>query len=191
MTQRFDDTGLTSLSSRDACVEGPGQIAADTAGDGGLMPSDGAALRVIDGVARYADWGLPSQELRSTFTPRASGWYRFALQYANANGPINTGVTAAVKTVTARCGSEAEQFGSVAMPHQGEAASWGFSTGFFFKAGSNDACELRVGDGFNMSYLAHFARYTGGHGGTSGALNRADVAAARIEPIRSGTPSTL
>jgi hypothetical protein len=191
LTQRFDDTGLTSLSSRDACVEGPGQIAAATAGDGGLMPSDNAALRVIDGVARYADWGLPSQELRTTFTARASGWYRFTLKYANANGPINTGITAAVKSVTVRCGSEAEQLGSVAMPHLGESSPWGFSSGFFFKAGSNDACEVRVGDGFNMSYLAHFAHYTGGWGGASGALNRADVAAAQIDLIRSGLPSTL
>ena len=152
---------------------------------------DNAALRVIDGVARYADWGLPSQELRTTFTARASGWYRFTLKYANANGPINTGITAAVKTVAVRCGTEAEQLGSVAMPHLGEANPWGFSSGFFFKAGSNDACEVRVGDGFNMSYLAHFAHYTGGRGGASGALNRADVAAAQIDLIRSGLPSTL
>jgi hypothetical protein len=191
LTQRFDDTGLASLSSRDACVEGPGLIAATTAGNGGLMPSDGTASRVIDGVARYTDWGLPSQELRMTFTPRASGWYRFALKYANANGPINTGITAAVKTVTVRCGSETEQLGSVAMPHLGDASPWGFSTGFFFQASSNDACELRVEDGLNMSYLAHFARYTGGRGGAAGALNRADVAAAQIDLIRSGLPSTL
>jgi len=121
--------------------------------------------------------------------PRAPGWYRFRLKYANANGPINTGITAAVKTVAVRCGSEAEQLGSVAMPHLSEASAWGFSTGFFFKASSDDECELRIADGFNMSYLAHFARYTGGRGGASGALNRADVAAARIDLIRRALPS--
>jgi hypothetical protein len=62
--------------------------------------------------------------------------------------------------------------------------SWGFSTGFFFKARAKDACELRVADGFNMSYLNHFARYSGGQGGRSGALNRADIAAAQIDLIR-------
>jgi alpha-glucosidase len=189
LTQRFDDTGLTSLSSADACVEGPGPMMASPPGNGGLMPSDGTAFRVIDGVARYADWGLPSQELRSTFMPRAPGWYRFTLKYANANGPINTGITAAVKTVAVRCGSEAEQLGGVAMPHLGEAGALGFSTGFFFKASGDEACELRIVDGFNMSYLAHFARYTGGRGGASGALNRADVAAARFDLIRSTLPS--
>jgi hypothetical protein len=146
-------------------------------------------VRLIDGTARYVDWGMPSQELHSMFTPRATGWYRFALQYANTNGPINTGITAAVKSVTARCGSEADQIGSVAMPQQDDAAAWRFSTGFLFKANANGACELRVADGFNMSYLAHFERYTAGNGGRSGALNRADIAAARIELIRSAGPS--
>jgi hypothetical protein len=181
LTQRFEDTGLTSLSSRETCTP--------PAADSELTAGDGTASQVIDGVARYADWGSPSQELRSSFTPRASGWYRFALKYANFHGPINTGITAAVKKVTARCGSEAEQSGSVAMPHLGEAGSWGLSTGFFFKASGNTACELRVRDGFNMSYLESFARYTGGQGGQSGPLNRADIAsAAQIDLIDGASP---
>ncbi len=188
LTQRFDATGLTSLPSRETCLLDSVLITASPPASSGLMSNDGAALRISRGVASYTDWGLPSQELRATFKPWESGWYRFQLQYANTNGPINTGITAAVKTVAARCGSEAEQFGSVAMPHRGEAASWGFSTGFFFKAAGNDACVLRIGDGFNMSYLTHFARYTGGRGGASGALNRADVAAARIDLIGAVSP---
>jgi hypothetical protein len=180
LTQRFEDTGLRSLSSRDAC--------ASSRVDSELTSGDGTASRVIDGVARYVDWGLPSQELRSSFTPHASGWFRFALKYANFHGPINTGITAAVKTVSARCGDQAEQVGSVAMPHLGEAGSWGLSTGFFFKASRNEACELLVRDGFNMSYLNHFARYTAGKGGKSGALNRADIAAAQVDLISSATP---
>jgi hypothetical protein len=142
-------------------------------------------LRLIDGVARYADWGQPSQELQVTFTPPATGWYRLTLKYANTNGPINTGITAAVKTVTVRCGGEAEQSASVAMPHSGAAGSWEFSTGAFFQARGSDPCALLVGDGFNMSYLTHFARYTGGRGGAAGAFNRAEVAAAQIDLIRS------
>jgi hypothetical protein len=156
--------------------------------DKGLAPNDGAAFRIIDAIARFVDWGRPTQELRSQFLPRASGWYRLTLKYANTHGPINTGITAAVKTVTARCGGEADQVGSVAMPHLGELNSWGFSTGFFFQASGGEGCELRIGDGFNMSYLSHFARYTGGQGGVSGVLNRGDIAAARVELIRSEPP---
>jgi hypothetical protein len=180
LTQRFEDTGLTSPSSRETC--------ASTAADSELTAGDGTPSGAIDGVARFVDWGLPSQELRSSFTPHASGWYRFALKYANFHGPINTGITATVKTVTARCGGEAEQSGSVAMPHLGEAGSWGLSTGFFFKASGTTACELRVRDGFNMSYLESFARYTGGQGGQTGPLNRADIAAAQIDFISGAHP---
>jgi alpha-glucosidase len=167
LTQRFNDTGLASLSSRDACVPDAGLIAisAADATDGGSVANDGSAARVID------------------FTPRASGWYRFELRYANAHGPINTGITAAVKSVTAQCGGEAQQSGGIVMPHRDDATSWGYSSGFFFKARAEAACELRVADGFNMSYLSHFARYTGGQGGESGALNRADISAAQIELI--------
>jgi hypothetical protein len=141
-------------------------------------------VSVIDGVAHYADWGLPMQQLRSNFTAGASGWYRFDLKYANSHGPINTGITAAVKSVTARCAGGAEQSGSVVMPQMAQPGSWGRSTGFFFQARAADTCEINVSDGFNMSYLGSFARYTGGQGGRSGALNRADIAAAQIEFIR-------
>jgi len=175
LTQRFDDTGLTSLSSRESCVADSGLIT--------LSSNDGSAMHVIDGVAQYKDWGLRSSELRSSFTPRASGWYRLELKYANTQGPINTGITAAVKSVAARCGGEAEQSGGIVMPHTVGTASWGYSTGFFFKARAQTPCELRIADGFNMSYLESFARYTGGRGGESGALNRADIAAAQIDMI--------
>jgi hypothetical protein len=184
LSQRFDDTGLTSLPSSDTCVS-DGVLTVIPAA---LASNDGSAVRVIDGVAQYKNWGLPSQELRSNFTPGTSGWYRFELEYANAQGPINTGITAAVKTVETRCGGDAEQSGSVVMPHRGDASPWGYSTGFFFKARAGAACQLRVADGFNMSYLESFARYTGGQGGESGALNRADIAAARIELMSSARP---
>jgi alpha-glucosidase len=175
LTQRFDDTGLTSLSSRESCVPDSGLTA--------LSSNDGSAMRIIDGIAQYKDWGLPSSELRSNFTPRASGWYRFELKYANTQGPINTGITAAVKIVAARCAGEAEQSGGIVMPHTVGAKPWGYSTGFFFQARAEAPCELRIADGFNMSYLESFARYTGGRGGESGALNRADIAAAQIDLI--------
>jgi hypothetical protein len=198
LAQRFDDTSLTSLPSGDTCVPDGGltvmpaapALATVTAAAPGsaLTSNDGSPVRVIDGVAQYEDWGLPSQELRSNFTPRTSGWYRFELKYANAQGPINTGITAAVKTVETRCAGDAEQSGSVVMPHRGDASPWGYSTGFFFKARAGAACELRVADGFNMSYLESFARYTGGRGGESGALNRADIAAAQIELMSGARP---
>jgi hypothetical protein len=60
-------------------------------------------------------------------------------------------------------------------------STWGTFTA---KAGS--ACRFALDDGFNMSYLAHFAHYTGGAGGNSGPLNRADVHALVIAPLAPG-----
>jgi len=40
-----------------------------------------------------------------------------------------------------------------------------------------------------MSYLQHFAHYTGGAGGIDGPLNQADVDALRIAPLPTGTPT--
>jgi hypothetical protein len=73
------------------------------------------------------------------------------------------------------------------MPQTGD-ARWNLSTGFTFETAAGARCLLRVGDGVNMSYLDHFARYTGGQGGESGALNRADIAQARIDLIQESSP---
>jgi hypothetical protein len=195
LTQRFDDTDLASLSSRDICVpssasitlsagRGLGPMLDGASPSGGLKAGSDAPLSINDGIAHYADWGLPSQTLLARFTPQASGWYRFALKYANLNGPINSGITAAVKSVTVRCAGETPRFGSVVMPHSVEANSWGLSTALIFNANANEACEVLIEDGFNMSYLTHFSRYTGGRGGASGPLNRVDIGGAQIDRIR-------
>jgi hypothetical protein len=179
LTQSFEDSGLASLSSRERCVGAAWTIP--------LTANDGSPTRVVEGVTQHPDWGLLSQELRAQFAPTATGWYRLVLEYSNPHGPINTGITAAVKTVSAQCTGGPEQSGSVVMPQMGD-ARWNLSTGFMFEASAGAACELRVGDGVNMSYFEHFARYTGGQGGKSGALNRADIGRARIDLIPEQAP---
>lgn len=179
LTQSFNDTGLASLQSRERCIGAASSV--------GLTANDGSPTRVVEGVVQHPDWGSPSQQLRGEFLPPAAGWYRFVLEYSNPHGPINTGITAAVKTVSAECDGGAEQSGSVVMPQMGD-ARWNLSTGFMFEAAAQARCELRVSDGVNMSYLEHFARYTGGEGGESGALNRADIGQARIDLIREHAP---
>ena len=179
LTQSFDDTGLVSLPSRERCVGAVRSIS--------LAANDGSPTRIAEGVVQHPDWGSPSQQLQAKFVPGAAGWYRIVLEYSNPHGPINTGITAAVKSVSAHCAGGPEQSGSVVMPHMGD-ARWSLSTGFMFETAAGAECELRVGDGINMSYLDHFARYTGGKGGDTGALNRADIAQARVDLIREAAP---
>jgi len=118
-----------------------------------------------------------------TWTAPAGGSYRVALDYTNDHGPINTGITAAVKMLVIRCAGSDEQRLPIVMPHSVRAQR---STWVRFTAKAGSACRFDLDDGFNMSYLAHFAHYTSGSGGSSGPLNQADVHALLIAPLASG-----
>lgn len=115
------------------------------------------------------------------WTPAHDGRYRAVLRYDNPHGPINTGVTAAVKRLSLRCGGEKEQVLPVVMPHsRGEQRS----TSVEFDARAGRTCVIALHDGFNMSDLRHFARYTGGEGGADGPLNEARIGALEIAPMK-------
>jgi hypothetical protein len=117
---------------------------------------------------------------RAWAAPRAGRW-RATLRYANANGPINTGITAAVKTLVLQCEGQPRQHATLVMPHrEGEGAS----TTATFAVPSGVPCRFLLEDGFNMSYLAHFSHYTGGKGGESGPLNQAEYGPLLLSPAR-------
>ncbi|HET6805024.1 MAG TPA: Six-hairpin glycosidase-like protein [Frateuria sp.] len=114
------------------------------------------------------------------WTAPATGRYRAMLDYANPHGPINTGITAAVKWLVVDCGEDTPQRLPLVMPHSvgRQPSTWG---DFTAKAGQR--CRFRLDDGFNMSYLRHNAHYTGGAGGDAGSLNQADVGDLLIAPL--------
>src|SRR5690606_34582993 len=56
-----------------------------------------------------------------------------------------------------------------------------------FSATGKARCTFALEDGFNMSYLQHFAHYTGGTGGIDGPLNQAEVDDLYIAPLADGT----
>lgn len=111
------------------------------------------------------------------WTAPHDGRYRALLHYDNPHGPINTGITAAVKRLSIRCGTQPEQLLPVVMPHSIGSQR---STSVAFSAKSGQTCVIALHDGANMSDLRHFARYTGGAGGAKGALNAADIGALEI-----------
>jgi hypothetical protein len=115
-----------------------------------------------------------------TWTAPASGRYQVALDYRNDHGPINTGITAAVRQLAIRCVGSAPQIVPVVMPHS---AGLQRSIAATFTANAGARCTFELGQGFNMSFLAHNAHYTGGAGGSSGPLNEADVGALWIVPL--------
>ncbi|KAB7764063.1 Six-hairpin glycosidase-like protein [Xanthomonas maliensis] len=128
-------------------------------------------------------WVGPQQVLPGAehwdWWPTHSGRHRVALRYRNDNGPINTGVTAAVKQLVLECPGRAPQVTTVVMPHS---VGVQVSTQVSVEAAAGQACRFHLQQGFNMSALAHFAQYTGGRGGRDGVRNQADVEALLVGP---------
>ena len=116
-----------------------------------------------------------------TWTAPRDGYWRAVLRYSNANGPINTGITAAVKTLVLQCEGQPPQSATLVMPHrEGE----GDSTVATFSTRAGVPCRFALEDGFNMSDLDHFRHYTGGKGGESGPLNQASYGPLLLSPAR-------
>ncbi|MGH8155774.1 MAG: Six-hairpin glycosidase-like protein [Rhodanobacteraceae bacterium] len=107
----------------------------------------------------------------------ATGEYQVAIRYRNDHGPISSGITAAVKRLAIDCVSSPQQIVPVVMPQSdGEQ----LSTAAIFEAAAGAQCTFKLRQGFNMSFLAHNATFTGGEGGASGPLDEAAIGALEI-----------
>jgi hypothetical protein len=173
-----------------------------------VLYADGQRIGTIDGSTYIAQGGKPpcvsatrkgKQGIESMHSPVVcagdattigddwprtwsvpdTGRYRVALRYENNHGPINTGITAAVKMLVMDCDGNMQQRVPIVMPHSvgDQLSTYGIVT---VKAGSH--CSFTLQQGFNMSDLSHFAHYTGGKGGIDGPLNDARVGDLLIEP---------
>ena len=145
---------------------------------------DGAAKTDEYGRYHYRFWGRNDQRLQLAFEVLSTGNYDISLIYGNAFGPVITGVTAAVKyaVVVDTVSNEVVGSGVFVMPHLPSWQIWRDSSPLKVVLSADRHYELRVSDYFNMSYLSHFALYTGGVGGNSGPLNCANIAGALIRP---------
>lgn len=143
------------------------------------------------------------------WTAARGGTHVAWLEYSNPHGPINTGITAAVKRIEVRCAGGPRLALPIVMPHS---EGWQASTRVRFEAPAGAVCTFALLQGFNMSDLARFAHYTGqppppavkaGHtasgkrppparphpvanGGATGPLNSARIGALRIAPLAAG-----
>jgi hypothetical protein len=147
--------------------------------DHGLESLHSPSVCVGDQARVAGDWPR-------MWTAPDSGSYRVALDYENGHGTIETGITAAVKMLVVRCDGAPDQRLPLVMPHSVaiQSSTWGR-----FEARAGARCRFTLEDGFNMSYLARFAQYTGGSGGSSGPLNEARLHDLLIAPLTGhGTP---
>jgi hypothetical protein len=107
------------------------------------------------------------------------GRFDVSFDYVNDHGPINTGVTAAVKLLVVSCDGASPQRVPVVMPHS---VGTQRSTTATFAASAGATCHFRMEQGFNMSDLSHNAHYTGEQGGATGPVNDAHVEAMLVSP---------
>ncbi|UNK48053.1 Six-hairpin glycosidase-like protein [Lysobacter sp. S4-A87] len=131
--------------------------------------------------------GQVAGEWPRQWTAPAGGTFSVRLDFLNAHGPINTGITAAVKVLVVDCAGQPQQTGTLVMPH-GQARQLSSAVVFDAKAGAQ--CRFDLRDGFNMSYLSHFAHYTGGTGGATGALNSAQLGELHVVPVAPAKAAT-
>ncbi len=179
LVQTYTDTGLSSQPSRTLCTPGERQLFVAGAG---LQSSDHPISQYLQQPV-FKNWGMPEQQLQIAFTAGHSGVHALRLQYFIDNGPINTGITAVVKKLEARCPQSGVQQATLVMPHLATALEAGWSSLARFNAVAGESCQLVISDGFNMSYLQHFNLYTGGKGGRTGPLNQAVIQQAEVRPL--------
>jgi hypothetical protein len=116
-------------------------------------------------------WGAPGDRIESQpFTVAQAGRHAITVRYANGSGPINTGITCAVKRIEiVRAGTgEVVAAGYAVMPQLGTAERWEDSSPLEATLRAGESYVLRLHEdpiARNMSYLAHNARYTSWPGG--------------------------
>jgi len=174
------------------CFWTPGSILEMNVAHGRFVSNDNASMASDHGRTHYNDWGDPDQEIAvDGFSPNRSGPHYIQLIYGNAMGPINTGITAAVKWIEVRDAANGELMGkgAVFMPHLRDWDTWGDSSFLPVTLDRNRTYRLVIKDASNMSYLDHFRVYTGGEGGANGPNNRVNLSGIKFLSMSSGMGS--
>ncbi|HPB94361.1 MAG TPA: hypothetical protein PKW66_00525, partial [Polyangiaceae bacterium] len=146
----------------------------------------GGVASTNHGRFHYETWGDEGHTLTvPSFVPSHSGSHLIQLAYGNGAGPINTGITCAVKQVVVEEAATGSVVGSgiVLMPHLESWDHWAGSSFVPVQLQSAKTYRIIIRGGeraINMSSFAHFEAYTGGLGGESGEFNRVNISHVRI-----------
>jgi len=137
------------------------------------------------GRFHYQEWGDPGHTLTASgFSPVRSGPALIQVRFGNGAGPINTGITCAVKRVTVyEEGSDAEVGGGVlVMPQLGGWERWALSSFVPVELDASKTYRFVISSDdrtVNMSAFAHFEHYNG-TGGEEGRFERVNIAELRV-----------
>ena len=176
--------GNCSQRSRAACWWGDDTSAIVSVPASAFQATGGVAAN-DHGRFHYGSWGDAGDELViPSVTPARTGPTLVQLVYGNGAGPINTGITCAVKRIVIEDTASGEQVASdvVVMPQLGTWNRWTDST--FVRADLDASKTYRItikGDAstVNMSAFDHFSSY-GGTGGADGPFERVNIAELKL-----------
>lgn len=136
--------------------------------------------------SHFMNWGKPGDELLSPgFTAQSSGPYLVRFEFANGAGPVNTGITCAVKHLEVREASSGNVvFTSYPVfPQSGDWERHDLTVPVRISLERGRVYQFRLHEdewSRNMSYLSHNTRYTAHRGGGDQPSHFVDIFALRI-----------
>lgn len=136
--------------------------------------------------SHFMNWGKTGDELLSSgFAPQASGPHLIRFEFANGAGPVNTGITCAVKHLQIREVGTGKVVSSnyVVFPQSGDWNRHDLTIPFkaVLEKGKNYQFRIHEDEwSRNMSYLSHNALYTSQRGGGDSPSHFVDIFSLQI-----------
>jgi glycogen debranching enzyme len=172
--------GIAHLTSRNQTVIS----AAAMEHKGGIL-TDGKYFR---------DWGQPEHTLTvPSLTVEQSGVHFLRAEFSNGSGPVNTGITCAIKKLELRTSDDGKTVASgyIVMPQSGDWQRFDLSTGIKAQLEAGTSYTLHISEdeySRNMSHFAANERYTALPGGGSDSYNFVNIAAVHMTRIADPSP---
>lgn len=158
--------------------------AAEMEHKGGIL-TDGKYLR---------DWGRPDHTLTvPRLTVKQSGIHFLRAEFSNGSGPVNTGITCAIKKLEVRTADDGKTVASgyIVMPQSGDWQRFDLSTGIKADLEAGKPYTVHISEdeySRNMSHFAANERYTALPGGGTEPYNFVNIAAMHVTRIAGPTP---
>lgn len=148
----------------------------------------------LSGNHHFENWGKPEHTLvTKPFQVKRSGHHVIRMVFSNGAGPVNTGITCAVKKLEVRNARSGEMVASgyLVMPHSGDWQRWDLSNAIAAELDQGELYSIGISEdpySRNMSYLQSNQRYTGWPGGGERPSNHVNFSAAHVLYLK---PSNL
>ena len=175
-------SGTRSQHARAFCWWGTGASRIQSVGAQSFT-AQGGNLVFNHGQWHHENWGDPGHSLTVTgFSPSYTGTHHIQLRAGNGAGPVDTGVTCAVKLVEVLDGNIVVGSGYAMMPHLGTWSTWKDSSFVTVDLDASKTYSIVIREdarAINMSERDHFAIYDQ-IGGSAGRFNKVNITEVKV-----------